>query len=292
VPRRQRYGGARGVAVERTRGWEAGSLAKILHNPTYKGLSAIDSRHGRVERPCPPLVTPDTWERAQAALVRNRAEAKRNARHTYLLRGLARCQCGMSYVGSQSGRGPVYRCSSYATRHVTREGGPCIGGVVDAAALEDAVWVRVRAFARDPGPFLEESRRRLRTRPDERSALEARSHRLANEIAAKGEERDRIVALFRRGRISAEEADREFDAIEGEAHQLQAQLAEVDARLAAAQAEMVQLDAIGDLLADLRGKVDVIDATDDRDAKRRQIAALTRRIEVHTEVAGWHCCWD
>lgn len=44
--------------------------------------------------------------------------------------------------------------------------------------------------------------------------------------------------------------------------------------------------AIGDLLADLRGKVELIDATDDRDAKRRQIAALTRRIEVHTEAVG------
>src|SRR5439155_568050 len=82
VPRRKCYGGKTARVIEKTRGWDPGSLSVILHNPTYKGGATVDSRHGTLDRPVPALVDVDTWERAQTALTRNRSLSKKNAKRS------------------------------------------------------------------------------------------------------------------------------------------------------------------------------------------------------------------
>ena len=48
----------------------------------------------------PAIVDPETFAQAQRLLRRNFAQAKRNARRAYLLRGLITCGlCGRTYVG-------------------------------------------------------------------------------------------------------------------------------------------------------------------------------------------------
>jgi site-specific DNA recombinase len=91
IPRRQRYGGAKGRVIERTNGWDSGSLGAILHTPTQKGAATVDSRRGSVERPAPALVEPAVSERTHAALTRSRSLSKKNAKRDYLLRGLVTC---------------------------------------------------------------------------------------------------------------------------------------------------------------------------------------------------------
>ncbi|CAA9406017.1 MAG: hypothetical protein AVDCRST_MAG64-1987 [uncultured Phycisphaerae bacterium] len=98
VPTRKRY---RGREAERVDGWSHSTLAAILHNPAYKGEGVVRSRYGPVPRPTPALVDPETWGRAQAALLRARSLSPKNAKHHYALRGLVTCAgCRGTYVGA------------------------------------------------------------------------------------------------------------------------------------------------------------------------------------------------
>jgi site-specific DNA recombinase len=76
---------------------------------------------GRTRRPqpdwspvrVPALIDPETWERAQAPLVRHRERAQRhNTPHRDLLRRLLVCgRCGRRLVGPWSAQGGRYLCA-------------------------------------------------------------------------------------------------------------------------------------------------------------------------------------
>jgi site-specific DNA recombinase len=119
------------------RGWAQSSVIEILRDSIYKGeayynrtqsgdvrrpygLRGLKDRHpgngqGRTRRPqtdwipvrVPALIDPETWEQAQAQLVRNRERAQRhNTQHRYLLRSLLVCgRCGRRMVGTWSTQG-------------------------------------------------------------------------------------------------------------------------------------------------------------------------------------------
>jgi len=91
VPRRQRYGGKAGRIIERTCAWGISSLSTIIHNPVYKGEGILDSRYGTMARTVPALVDSETWERAQRATLDSRRLSKKNAKNTYVLRGIIQC---------------------------------------------------------------------------------------------------------------------------------------------------------------------------------------------------------
>src|SRR5687767_7513719 len=83
--------------------WRPDTVRGILI--VYKGVHHFGKRSRKtrdiIERPVPPLVSPELWEGAQAALRRNMIMSKGNAKRRYLLRGLIKCgQCGMTYSGS------------------------------------------------------------------------------------------------------------------------------------------------------------------------------------------------
>src|SRR6266536_1957251 len=211
VPRRKRYGGKTARVIEKTRGWDPGSLSVILHNPTYKGGATVDSRHGTLDRPVPALVDVDTWERAQTALTRNRSLSKKNAKRPYLLRGLVKCQCGMTYVGSVAAGKPGYRCNASVMQASGRSAGRCNSGWVSGTALERAVWKEVRGFVDHPEEHIAEAQQQLRDRLADASQHEDRRKALARDLAGKEQERERVLDLFRRGRITAAECDRDLD---------------------------------------------------------------------------------
>jgi hypothetical protein len=46
--------------------WHPARILKLLKNETYVGLHRYKSRFGTIERPVPPLVSREIWERANA----------------------------------------------------------------------------------------------------------------------------------------------------------------------------------------------------------------------------------
>jgi len=161
------------------RGWAQSSVIEMLRDSIYKGeayynrtqpgdvrrphgLRGLKDRHpgngqGRTRRPrsewipvrVPALIDPETWERAQAQLVRNRERAQRhNTQHPYLLRSLLVCgRCGRRMVGTWSAQGGRYICARRYPRYVP---GACTGRSLSAPVIEACIWDHVKALLSDP----------------------------------------------------------------------------------------------------------------------------------------------
>jgi site-specific DNA recombinase len=97
----------------------------------------------------PALIDPETWDRAQGQLARNRERAQRNnTQHPYLWRSLVVCgRCGRRMVGTWSAQGGRYIC---ALRYPRYAPGACTGRSLSATLLEARVWEHVKALLSDP----------------------------------------------------------------------------------------------------------------------------------------------
>jgi site-specific DNA recombinase len=234
VAKRQRYGlsekgrergDVEGRVIDSGNPWSISSLTTIIHNPFYKGEGARQSRYesAAFARKVPALIDAVTWQRAQMALTRNRTLSRKNAKNTYLLRGLIRCaDCGMGYTGTitattRDGKRVSrrrYRCVGQLRR--TRNGETCQrcqSKILRADDVEAAVWEACREFIRNPGQALDEARRKLRERMADATHAEDERRDTLAALAAKETERERVLAMYRRGKIDVDEADRELDAI-------------------------------------------------------------------------------
>jgi site-specific DNA recombinase len=292
VPKRQRYGGKDGRVRERAGQWRISALSTILHNPMYKGEGVLESQYGRIARPAPALVDAETWQHAQDALTRNRCLSSKNAKNTYLLRGLIRCaNCGHGYTGTTTAstragelaRSRRYRCNSQVSRHL---GHHCDAKILPADWLEHAVWEECRRFILNPGDALDEARRKLRERMTASAGFEERRRTLLGQLADKETERERVLTLFRRGTISDAEAERELDAIGREAANVREMIESLRAQTALIEAQEAFLTDSAALLGRLQDELAEIDAMDDEARKREVIERYVRTITVDTRRLG------
>src|SRR5262247_3805990 len=159
--------------------WGQSSVIEILRDSIYKGeayynrtqpgdvrrpygLRGLKERHrgngqGRTRRPqsewipvrVPALIDPETWDRAQEQLARNRERAQRhNTQPPYLLRSLMVCgRCGRRMVGTWSAQGGRYICARRYPRYAP---GACTGRSLSAILIEASVWEHVKALLSDP----------------------------------------------------------------------------------------------------------------------------------------------
>jgi len=284
VPHYQRYGGVGGKVIERD-GWVLASMARVLYNPMYKGEGMLDSRYGQIARPAPAIVSAAVWDRVQTALLDNRNLAKKNAKHTYLLRCLIRCRnCGVGYAGITGGDRdrPAYRRNSGMGRARWHTEGRCIGKTLLADWIENEVWQQCREFILNPGDALDEARRKLRERMTTATGFEARRREMLAALAEKETERERVLTMYRKGKISDDEAERELDAIAREAGQLREDLESLRAQASLIDAQEAYLSESTAMLVRLRDELAGIEAFDDRERKRAIIARYVRSIDVET----------
>lgn len=236
------------------RKWRPNRVRNIIMNPFYRGLNRVSFSQGVAEVEVPPLVDEATWYRANKNMRANRSLPKRQ-KDFYLLRGLLKCgKCGRTYVGSPStnryGRVRYYRCGARNTAVMER----CSYPNLNADRAEAMVWGSVRSHL--DAPELS-PRKGVSTEP------------LKAAIAEKQRERERILALFRKGYIDEEELDR--------------QLAEVDADLSELRGKMSSLaDTKPVDVKSLRRTVRLADAGD-MEARREVIVAVVERIVVEAD---------
>ena len=110
--------------------------------------------------------------------------------------------------------------------------------------------------------------------------FEAKRRLTLDALAEKETERERVLTLYRRGKIDADEAERELDAIAREAGQLREDLESMRAQSALLDIQETHLAEMAMLLARLREELDAIDATNDLTRKREVIEAYVRQITV------------
>jgi site-specific DNA recombinase len=169
--------------------WYASTVHNLIKNPAYIGETyrfaetyrqpeassgMVGRKRTRVQRPLeerialpnatPPIIQREVFEAAQAKLLRNKALAKRNARHDYLLRGLVRCgRCGRNYWGhvkvkrNSSSEGRYYRC---AGRLAMVSPSRCDNHILNATELENQVWAEIEKVIAKPQDLLREFEQR------------------------------------------------------------------------------------------------------------------------------------
>jgi site-specific DNA recombinase len=207
----------------------------------------------------------------------------KNATHTYLLRGLIRCEsCGRNYVGSFAKGHRYYRCG--ASCSFAKPGARCNSKALRSDWLEDAVWQECRRFILNPGEALDEARRALRARMADATGFDAKRRVTLDALAAKETERERVLTMYRRGKIDADEAERELDTIAREAGQLREDLESMRAQSALVDIQEAHLTETAALLKRLRGELHTIDATNDQVRKREVIEHYVRQITVATRM--------
>lgn len=287
IPRVQRYGGKASKKIERDGDWSYATIQAMIHNPMYKGTGIVDAKAGTVERPTEALVDPHTWSRAQVAVTRNRVLSTKNAKHEYLLRGLVKCaHCGRSYSGTVNGTSRQYRCNSNIGPLSVVKGKRCHAATVVADRLEATVWAEVRALIEHPDEYIADAQRELRARLADAGQHEAERRSLSRELAGKEQERERVLDLFRRGRITADECDRDLDKVTAEAREIRALLDGMRARAEMATASEAYLADVGAALAQYRDELDEIERTNDRPKMRRLIEVFAPGIVIETELLG------
>ena len=258
--------------------WRPGRILSIVKNPIYKGEYRYGrrSKKGRehIVAPVPAIVSVEVWEMAQQALANNRLIPK-NSERRYLLRSVMFCDlCGLTYGATISHDEVWYRCGGQ-TRYRANSGQRCPSVYLRAKRLEPLIWADIERFLRNPGDLLDE----LREEQHDTSAAalrEAQRQIAEHGLAGIPEQRRRILDLFKRGRISTDECDRQMDEIVAEEDAYRRQLVELTPD------ETAYEDAPDeDLLKALRRTLD-----DGLDEARRQevVSILVRRMTVRTEV--------
>jgi len=263
--------------------WKPDRITKMVHKSLYTGTHVHRSKHGTEIAVVPALIDEELRVAAAARLSSNRRLATKNARRLYLLRGLVDCRCcGSAYCGATHAarKTAYYFCSGAKVGRKYGGRVPCDARMIRAEDLEAAVWDDCAAFLRDPGPALAEAQRQLRARLSDQPKLEAQRERLFAALAEKSAERERVMTLYRRGRMPLDEAEQQIDDVQREAAQLREQLETIRTAEELAEAtESQYTDAVA-MVAELGATLDQIEQSGDLGAKRTIIERLVRYVSV------------
>lgn len=273
--------------------WRNSHVRNMIVSRTYMGEHRFGKRTKNkkrkvIVRAVPAIVTEEVWQAAQQVLRSNRIMCKRNRKQPYLLRGLIKCGlCGLTFSGMRMKppqRDHYYRCNG---RHKARglygfNGKKCPAKSLNGDYVERLVWADVEAFLRNPGEILERLRERLTLKHGERQRQEKEVEGLRARLDEKTAERDRMLGLFRRGRIDEATLDQHLDLIDAEAAGLQAEI-EVAERALSPEDRAAELSSAEALLAALRKR---LAGPISPDLKRRIVEVLVDKVVANT-VERW-----
>jgi len=273
--------------------WRDSQIQYMLTSPTYKGIHLYGKRPKNprrspvvVERAVPAIVDESQWDRAQQALKRNRFFCRRNARRTYLLRGLAKCgHCGWTYIGTvySGANRPNRKYYVCGGRHKGRRAQPdpaqqCRNMAIPGD-LEETIWADIEGFLRDPGPILDQLRGQIEASTESAAAVESRVEGLNHALKEMESERTRVIGLFRRGRIDDTTLDQQLEEVDRERAALVRDISHLqDAAGRAHELEAEVLSSAG-LLEVLNRR---LDAPLTEELKRQLIELLVEGIVVDT----------
>jgi len=297
-----------GVRPRLSEVWTQSSTYKILTNPAYIGIAAYGKReccepqrprhpgtyrkktkssmHARPEAQwtkvlIPPILDARTHEQARAALAKNKATSRRNARHEYLLRTLVVCgACGrrMACVCVRFRKNAreyvYYTCPADAPEDRGRQP-RCPARSVRRDDLDAAVWDAVVSWLQRPEMLRHEveawrtSQQGVAQRTRDRVRLEKTERLLAGQI-------ERLVDAYTAGAITVQELKARRERLEATLHATRARIED----LAAQDQDQARLGRLGDDLeafaATLRDGLDKLDVS----GRQRIVRLLIERVVV------------
>ncbi|HWD00430.1 MAG TPA: recombinase family protein [Candidatus Sulfopaludibacter sp.] len=272
--------------------WRPGYIRNMIVNRTYMGehLFGKRSKSGRmpIARPVPAIVSEMQWQTAQEVLRSNRVIPFRKRKDPYLLRGLIKCGlCGLTFSGWQKnapGEGHYYRCNGRAQARCIygRTGRKCSAKSLNGDYVECLVWADIESFLRNPVEIIGKLRERLAQQNSDQPRKQKELESFLGRLSEKTAERDRVLGLFRRGRIDDATLDQQLDVINAESGALQAEI-ELRSRALSAVDEAAQIRSVEELLARLHKRLDGSIAPEH---KHRIVESLVESIQANT-VEKW-----
>ena len=267
-----------------TRGWAQSSVIEILRDSLYKGEAyynrtqpgevrrpykqrGFKDRHpgngqGRTRRPrhewipvrVPALIDPETWERAQVQLARNRERARRNnTHHHYLLRSLLVCgRCGQRMTGTWNQYGGRYICAARYPRYAP---GACTGRSLSATKLEPWVWEHVKALLSDPA-VLRMQYEQGRGDPAVDVRAEQERERLGRKLTALEREVTRLIDAYQAEVIELAELAERRRRIEEQGHMLRERVREIEQQRTDRATELRLLEGVDTFCASIQGALE------------------------------------
>jgi transcriptional regulator with XRE-family HTH domain/DNA-binding transcriptional MerR regulator len=238
------------------------------------------SKRAPVARAVPAIITESLWKKAQVSLRSHLLFSARGARHKYLLRGLIKCKaCGLTYIGLKSStRGEFYyKCNGVNTPGLRPH--RCTAKSIRGDDLERQVWADIESFLRNPGAVLAQIQERLEADVKDTGKVHDRLKRLEGLLEQKAAERNRVVGLYRRGRLTDAALDAQMDEIGKEEDALNAQIDELRGQLRGEDSVATAVDSAEALLTKLRTR---LDQPVSWERKRQLIEVLVAGIEVET----------
>lgn len=273
--------------------WRPSHIRNMIVNRTYMGEHLFGKRaknRGRkvIARAVPSIVAEQEWVKAQEVLRSNRVIPLRKKKDPYLLRGLIKCGlCGLTFSGLRMKGKQLdhyYRCNGrqQARALYGTSGHKCLAKSVNGDYVERIVWADIECFLRNPGEIIEKLKERLSAQDGDRPQKLKELGNFRDRLLEKTAERDRVLGLFRRGRIDDATLDQQLDVIDAEAAGLQAEI-ELRSRALSAIDQAAQLRSAEELLAALRKR---LDGPIPPELKRRIVETLVERIHANT-VEKW-----
>ena len=151
--------------------------------------------------------------------------------------------------------------------------------MVRAAELEEAIWKDILEFLQNPGPILAQLAEHLNSRQTQTRDLEQERVAQTLALSRKVEEKDRVLDLYRRGRITIADLERQLEKIATEEAGLKVRLISLETTLQGQEAIARRLMEAQELLHTLRQRLKEEFTWEE---KREIVEALVLNIQVDT----------
>jgi site-specific DNA recombinase len=212
--------------------WSRPVIRDILLNETYAGTwhytgaselgetPAPRSARERIPMAVPPVISPETWEMAQARRAERSYLGLREVKHDCLLRHRVRCeQCGVAATvdlrTNDNGRKRFYyRCAAALGHKYRNYPRPCNAPPFRVDAVDALVWEWVRSLLVAPETLEHGHSTLLEERDRSMAPLQARLAAIDKELAAKRQEMERLLDAYLVGVLTQEELEARRDELE------------------------------------------------------------------------------
>jgi len=264
------------VPSKRRKHWRRSAVYGILTNPAYTGhtyafTTANHKQFSReksewIELPgvTPRIISEELFEAAQERLKLNKANAMRNTKREYLLKGHVRCsQCGHTYGGRSSrdlkdGRHGLdirYICSGKSRMMVP--GDRCHNRSWKADELESLVWKQIERIIKQPEIIVSEIQKQ-KNDASQLTTYETELQQIERHLKTLDRDQEQLLQWALKG-FPEETVVAENKRINEKRNSLQSKKAELEKQIKASQEAIISLPKLERFVELMRQKLSTLD---------------------------------